>query len=626
MIEATINRMYPSVKTLVRDSVASRIHSRDSSLYAFSPESEECAKNFMGWVDLASNPPCQIDEIKRFAEEIRNAGLDEFLLLGEGGSTQAPMTITKYNSSDCSSVKFRTLDSVSPVRCRSILSQVDPNKLLVIVSSKSGGTIEPMSNLIAVKDYLSDFIPQDKLGEHFIAITDPGSSLEQKACSEGWRKVFLGEPSVGGRYSALSVFGLVPAALVGLDIERFVASAAIAERDCSEDTVDNPAVKLSAFLYDNWCKGRDKVCFLSPKRGRVLGLWIEQLVAESLGKHGKGILPNIAPDSLDLSSDEMMDRVACVYLTRTDLWDERKNFEMSLTAINESIPTMDFRVDSVYHLAADFVTWEYAVAMCGYLMRECPFDQPDVASAKESTLNVLTNGVPEPSFTSCMIDDAWVGDVECRISDAVPYDGNDLYSAIETLAESIVPGDYVAINAFIPFTGEGRREGLDRIRHTFAHDLGNVTCLEIGPRYLHSTGQLQKGGADNGVFLIISSDELKDIDLSDWKAPSLAKLAKAQAVGDYNVLAERGRRVIHVHLPDNTGITLTRFAELVERAVREASSIIIENDDNSDSEQFFDYPTACTPDLGVGVHSSYTTDAEAIEAMMADVEDIDEFD
>lgn len=565
MIEATINRMYPSVKSLVRDMVASRIHAKDATLYDFSDNAQRCAEEFMGWTDLASNPPVPLDDIIAFAEKVREDGLDEILLLGEGGSTQAPMTITKYNSIE-SDVKFRTLDSVSPVRTRSILSQVDPKRVLVIVSSKSGSTIEPMSNLIAVRDYLSKYISKKKLGSHFVAITDPGSDLEKKARAEGWRKIFNGEPSVGGRYSALSVFGLVPAALVGIDLNKFIASAAAAEKACSENTVDNPAAKLAAFLYDNWCKGRDKVCFLSPKRGRVLGLWIEQLVAESLGKNGKGILPNIAPDSLDLENDCMHDRVACVYLTKTDLWDERKNFEMSLSVIADSIPTMDFRVDSVYQLAADFVMWEYAVAMCGVLMRECPFDQPDVASAKAATLDVLRDGAGNPDYVTRFIGDSWVGDIEVRASDAL-YDFTDgiLGDSIAALMESIKPGDYVAINAFIPFTGEGRREGLDSIRHSFAHMFGNVACLEIGPRYLHSTGQLQKGGDANGVFLIISSDELRDIELGEWKAPSLASLAKAQAIGDYNVLAERGRRVLHVHLPDNTGTTLKRFAELICR-------------------------------------------------------------
>ena len=196
-----------------------------------------------------------------------------------------------------------------------------------------------------------------------------------------------GEPSVGGRFSALSVFGLLPAALVGIDLEELLEHAVEAEQRCSEDAIDNPAIGLAAFLYDNYLQGRNKFSFLTPKRGRVLGLWIEQLVAESLGKDGQGILPNIEIDSLLLTNDPG-DRSVIMYQTKTDLWDERKNFEMSLSYIDPTIPRANFKIDSVEELAEHFVMWEYAVAMCGYLMRVCPFDQPDVASAKAVVLDI----------------------------------------------------------------------------------------------------------------------------------------------------------------------------------------------------------------------------------------------
>ena len=566
MLSGDLEKVYPSAKTLVKDQVASRLHAKDATLYSFDEAAEACARDFMGWVDLASNPPYPIDDIKAFAKQVKDAGLDQVLLLGEGGSTQAPMTITKYNSVDSSEVKFRTLDSDSPVRLRSLLDTCDPHKLIVITSSKSGGTIEPMSYLRAVRAELAKTLPEEEIVKHLVAITDPGSALEEQAKREGWLKVFSGEPTVGGRYSALSVFGLVPAALVGIDLDEFLEHARSAEAACSEDSVDNPAIILAAFLYDNYVQGRDKFSFLTQKRGRVLGLWIEQLIAESLGKNGKGILPNIEPDALVLAKDQG-DRTAIMYKTKNDLWDERKNFEVSLAYVSETIPRLSMRIDTVCNLAEDFVMWEYATAMCGYLMEVCPFDQPDVASAKAATLQVIAEGETEPDFVQGKIDGMSLGEVEVRLSDAMKG-ATTLEEALRKLMESVRPGDYFSLNAFLPFAGEGRREALELIRHTFASEFGMVSCLEVGPRYLHSTGQLQKGGPNNGVFLILSADELKDVPLPDWKVPSLATLAKSQAEGDLRVLSERGRRVVHLHLPDNCGATLRQVGDLVQKIAR----------------------------------------------------------
>lgn len=560
MLSGDMEKLYPSAKTLVKECVASRLHAKDAGLYGFSDEARECAENYMGWTDLASNPPYSLSDIQSFANSIIAQGLKSVVLIGQGGSTQAPMTITKYNKPDSSLVKFRTIDSDSPVRVRAILSEVDPKTTLFIISSKSGGTIEPRLALQAVRDAVADQISDEELVEHLVAVTDPGSMLERQAHEEGWAAVFPGEASVGGRFSALSVFGLLPAALVGINLEDFMGHAVEAERQCSEDAIDNPAIGLAAFLYDNYLQGRNKFSFLTPKRGRVLGLWIEQLVAESLGKEGQGILPNIEIDSLLLTKDPG-DRSVIMYQTKTDLWDERRNFEMSLSYIDPTIPRANFKIDSVEELAEHFVMWEYAIAMCGYLMRICPFDQPDVASAKAVVLDILKEGQPEPDFIQDFIDDVHMGEVEVRLSPCFK-DCTDVRGALRALLGSIQPGDFFALNAFLPFTGEGRREALETIRHGVADKRGVVSCLEVGPRYLHSTGQLHKGGPNCGVFLILSADELKDIPLND-EAESLGSLAKAQASGDLVTLADRGRRCVHLHLPDNSGVTLRGLAEVI---------------------------------------------------------------
>ncbi len=567
MLTGEVEKLYPSAKTLVKEQVASRMHSKDASLFDFSEEAQECAKNFMGWADLAGNPPVDIDDIQSFADEVRAEGLKTVVLIGQGGSTQAPMTITKYNKADSSMVSFKTIDSDSPVRLRAIMCDVNPEKTLFIVSSKSGGTLEPRLALQAVRDELSERMTAREAVHHLVAITDPGSDLEKQAVKEGWRKIFNGEPTVGGRFSALSVFGLLPAALVGIDLADFLAHAREAEKHCSEDSIDNPAIGLAAFLYDNYTQGRDKFSFLTPKRGRVLGLWIEQLVAESLGKEGQGILPNIEVDSLVLTKDPG-DRSVIMYQTRTDLWDERKNFEMSLAYMDAAIPRMNFRIDSVYELPEHFIMWEYAIAMCGYLMKVCPFDQPDVASAKAAVLEILKNGQPAPDFCEEFIGDIHMGECEVRLSDSMKG-ATSVHDALRALFKSVQPGDYFALNAFLPFTGEGRREALETIRHAAADHLNVVSCLEVGPRYLHSTGQLQKGGPNRGVFLILSADELKDIPLLKAPAPSLASLAKAQASGDLVTLSSRGRRCVHLHLPDNASVTLRELASLVRTVIFE---------------------------------------------------------
>ena len=567
MISQEMEKLYPSGKTLVKDCVASRIYAKDDTLYDFSEEAQQFARDFMGWTDLATNPPCPLEQIKSFAQEQIDNGLRTVVLVGQGGSTQASMTITKYNKIDCGKIMFRTMDSDSPVRIRGLFSEIDPAHTVFIHSSKSGGTIEPRLIMSAIRDKLATLMSAEEIPQHLIAITDPGSALAKQAQDEGWLGLFYGEPTVGGRYSALSVFGLLPAALVGIDIDRVIEHAIEAEKACSEDSIDNPAIALAAFLYDGYANGRDKVCFLTQKRGRVLGLWIEQLVAESLGKEGKGILPNIEVDSLNLAKDPG-DRSVIMYQTKTDLWDELKNFEMSLSYVDPTIPRMNFKIDSVEELAEHFVMWEYAIAMCGYLMKICPFDQPDVASAKAAVLEILKEGHPEPDIVENFIGDIHMGDAEVELSECMKG-AETIKESLRNLFASIQPGDFFALNAFLPYTGEWRRESLENIRHAVAEKLGVVSCLEVGPRYLHSTGQLQKGGANNGVFLILSADEVKDIPLCDEIADSLGGLAKAQASGDLVTLSSRGRRAMHLHLPDNAGVTLRALSEAVGHVLDE---------------------------------------------------------
>ena len=556
----------PSIATLVSERVAERLHAKDASLFDFSESAKRIAKDFMGWSDLASNPRIPVEEISAFADTLIQRGINTVVLIGQGGSTQAPMTITKYNKPDKNRVYFRTIDSMSPVRLREFMDLTNPKNTLIIVSSTSGETLEPRMVLQAVRGILSESMPQEQIPEHILAITDPGTELEKLAIEEGWLKVFHGDPSVGGRYSALSVFGLLPAALVGVDLKAFMEHACQAEAACSANLPSNPAIQLAAYLYDNYLIGRDKFSFLTPQRGRVLGLWIEQLVAESLGKDGKGILPNIELDPMILA-DDRGDRCAIVYRTKTDLEDEQINFDTGVAYLGETMPRLFYEINNVEELSEHFVMWEYAIAMVGYLMKVCPFDQPDVSYTKAAVLDILENGLTDTSHLDTYTISSHVGDIEVHASKKFTVAGS-LRGILRQLFKTVKPGMYFSLNAFLPFTGEGRREALESIRHNVARACGIPSCLEVGPRYLHSTGQLHKGGPNNGVFLIISANEQRDVPL-EGPAKTMGEFAYAQATGDALILAQRGRSVVHIHLPDNSGGTLRRVAYAVEDVLAE---------------------------------------------------------
>lgn len=552
----------PTISTLVDNKVASHIQAQDSLLYDFDPDARRVAENFMGWANLATKPHTSIDGIQAFADQIVAEGTNAVILIAQGGSVQAPGTMNRFTEPHGNGVQFFTLDSDSPVRVREIFSAIDPAHTLVINASKSGGTIEPRLMMTVVRAYMEEALGAQETLNHLVAITDPGSDLETQATNEGWRAIFSGVPSVGGRYSALSVFGLLPAALMGIDLADFMDAAKAAEEACAADDPENPAILLAAFLYDNYQLGRDKIAFVSTERGRSLGLWVEQLVAESTGKQGKGILPQVEVDPL-LLQDAVKDRTVITYTSPMDSLDEIHNFELGCACINKEIPRLSYAVASPRDLAFAFVMWEYATAMLGYLMKVCPFDQPDVASAKAVVLDILRDGMTSPNYEQPFNQLLDLGPVQVRKSFSA---FGDLHNSLKHLFESIQPGDYFAINAFLPFCGTERRQALEDIRRNVAEKYGVTACLEIGPRYLHSTGQLQKGGADNGVFLIISADEPNDIELAQ-EAPSLGYLAKAQAVGDFTILNERGRRCVHLHLPDNSGMALRLLADIVEQAL-----------------------------------------------------------
>jgi hypothetical protein len=395
--------------------------------------------------------------------------IDTFLLLGMGGSSLAPIVLGRSFGGPLS-----VLDTTHPAMIRHSLEQLDLERTLIVASSKSGTTLETLSHL--------DFFWEraEKRGEQFAVITDPGSPLEELARQRGFRQVFHGEPTIGGRYSALSPFGVVPAALLGVDLERLLERALEMVEACRLAT-GNPGLELGQQLGEGWGDGRDKVCIDRTSGG--FGLWAEQLIAESTGKDGKGLVPapGESPDGPDRQRGEV-------------------------------------RLEDPYELAQEFFRWEFAVAVAGSYLEINPFDQPDVQAAKDKTNEVLRDG-----------------DLELP-SESSP---DELFAAANE-------GDYVAIQAFIdPRRADELQPLIERARAA----TGCVVTHGLGPRYLHSTGQLHKGGPNTGLFLQVVDDPGEELSIPG-KPFGFAKLIRAQAAGDYESLKERGRRVARVRLEE----------------------------------------------------------------------------
>ncbi len=559
----------PTAQLLIENEIPSRIAAKDGSVFNFSAEAAACAATRLGWTTLASKPPRDPAEIAIIAQQARGEGLDAVVLIGQGGSAQAPQTVTKlYSLEVTGEVPFKTMDALSPVYVNHILGSSDPARTLYIVSSKSGTTLEPTVLSHVCWKYVCAHLGAERAGSRFIAITDPNTELEHVARKNHWRAIIHGEPDVGGRYSALSAFGLLPMAAIGIDIERMLEDATPMEKLCASDSPDNPAIWLAAFLYDNLKAGRDKFSLLMPPSKQVFGLWVEQLVAESLGKAGVGILPNVEVDA-GILSDSHPDR--CAILCNMD---SDEAFEHARTCVHPDIPVFRLDIPDSTAMTRYFLIWEYAVAFCGWLMQIDPFDQPDVESTKAATRQILYNqggrfDVPEdvwgkPAYEEFELDSCGYADrvyVSSALLDTLDGENEDIdaNAALRLLFCSIKDNDYFSLNAFLPFKGVGRRETLEKIRHRAADRLDVCSCLEIGPRYLHSTGQLHKGGPNTGVFLVVSADEPFDITVPHEDF-TLGDVANAEALGDFSALASRGRRAIYIHLKDNDDKFLSSFA------------------------------------------------------------------
>jgi transaldolase/glucose-6-phosphate isomerase len=446
---------------------------------------------------------------------------------------------------------------------------VDIAKTLFIVSSKSGGTTEPN----AMKDYFYDrvakAIGKDKAGDRFIAVTDPGSSLEKVAAKQGFARVFYGEPTIGGRYSVLSPFGLVPAAAAGIDVRALVTNALSMVRSCGADVPphENPGVQLGLAMGLAGLEGRDKVTIFSSSKVADFGAWAEQLIAESTGKEGKGLIP-VDGEEIGEVSAYGNDRFFIDLRTADENDDVHESALIALEKAGH--PVVRIVIQSVGHLGQEFFRFELATAVAGAILGINPFNQPDVESAKIKTRELTsafekTGKLPaeSPVVSSDDVDLYTDGH---NASDLRKAGANgDLNSWIKAHLARSGRGDYVALLAYIERDG-AHIEALQKMRMTVRDRKHLATCAEFGPRFLHSTGQAYKGGPDSGVFLQITADETKDLKVPGQKA-SFGVIKAAQARGDFDVLTERGRRALRVHLKGDLAAGLRALDAAISAAL-----------------------------------------------------------
>ena len=540
------------INQLESDSVHTRLWAHDPTLWASDPAGQAEDKIRLGWLDSPLKAKELIPEYKAFAEEIHKEGIHRVLVLGMGGSS---LTAEVFSSLQAAAkieapVSLAILDSTDPEQVSLASGNFPPGKSLYIVASKSGGTAEVM----AAFEYFWKLSGQD--GSRFIAITDPGTSLEALARKNNFRKIFSSDEFVGGRFSALTDFGLVPAALLGLDLERLVGRAEWMRAQCyaasggldsdrgeavqtqgrSVPAARNPGLALGAVLGEAALQGRDKLTVLADAPLVAFAGWIEQIIAESSGKEGKGILP-VPLEPLGDVGVYGNDRLF-VYLNQTgELADTVKSLQMA------GHPAIEFPIPDMYEIGAEIYRWEVATAIACSVLGVNAFDQPNVESSKKITKARIAD-----YQKTGMLDEgrpAWQNNGILVFSSAAVA-GSSLADVLKGFLSNTRPNGYVAVNAYLP-RGEEMIDALQKLRVAIRARTGNAVTAGFGPRFQHSTGQFHKGGPDNAAFLVITAEPEADFDIPN-QGLTFGTLIRAQALGDYEALIESGRKVLRIHL------------------------------------------------------------------------------
>jgi transaldolase/glucose-6-phosphate isomerase len=548
-----------------QDKKVARLWARDASLWTGADEA-----HWLGWLELTRTSEAECRELTAFAEEIRREGFTHALVLGMGGSSMCPEVLAETFGHQHGFPALHILDSTDPAQVRASEAKIDLLKTLFIVASKSGSTLEP--NIF--KDYFFERVKETAgaagAGKRFVAITDPGSKLQQVAEHDGFRRIFFGVPSVGGRYSALSNFGLLPAAVMGLDPGKLLSRAReMACMSAADDSLEqNPAVALGAILGVAAQRGRNKVTLLASPRIVDFGAWLEQLLAESTGKEGKALIPvdRERPDEpARFSSDRLF-----VYLRFASAPDPVQDGVVAALA-EAGHPVVCVSLRDAYDLAAEFFRWEIATVVAGSILGIHPFNQPDVEASKIETRKLTSAyelaGAFPPEAPILIEQGVQLFTDERNAAELQQIAGSDRSLAGYLCAHlaRISSGDYFALLAYIEMNAAHERS-LQQIRHAVRDARRVATCLGFGPRFLHSTGQAYKGGPNTGVFLQLTCDDAEDLAVPGAKF-TFGVVKSAQARGDFAVLAERKRRALRVHLGKDVSAGLATLHSAVRRAL-----------------------------------------------------------
>ena len=541
-----------------------RLWDRDAKLWTGDDESK-----WLGWLDIVEEQIAQHDQLQKIAKEVRDRGFEHILLLGMGGSSLGPEVLRMTFGRVPRFPILHVLDSTDPAQVKAFEHQIDIAKTLFIVSSKSGSTLEP--NIF--KQYFFERTKQAvgaaDAGKHFIAITDPGSKMQQVAEGNHFLHVFFGRPSIGGRYSALSNFGMVPAAAMGLDTNQFVDRAEAMVKACGpgHSVEENPGASLGIILGTAANAGRDKVTIITSPGISDLGAWLEQLLAESTGKVGKGIIP---VDREHLASPDVYgnDRVFA-YIRLENAADAQQDAKVA--AIEKAgHPVVRIAMNDIYDLGAEFFRWEIATAVAGAIIGINAFNQPDVEASKVVTRELTSEYEKTGSLPAetPIVEDSGVKlftDPKNATALAAAASEKSLVGYLKAHLDRIKAGDYFAVLGYIQMNAE-HEESLQALRHAVRDKKRVATCLGFGPRFLHSTGQAYKGGPNSGVFLQITCDDSVELPVPGQKY-TFGIVKAAQARGDFQVLAERGRRALRVHLGKDLKAGLATLQAAVDKAI-----------------------------------------------------------
>ncbi len=538
-----------------------KLWNKDATLWTDTDESK-----WLGWLSIVGEQLGDTSKFKALAAEIQEDGYTHILLLGMGGSSLCPEVFSMTYGKQAGAPELLVLDSTDPLYIKSMRDKIDPARTLFCVSSKSGTTLEP--NI-----YMQYFYEEtkkavgDEAGHHFIAVTDPGSKLEGVAEKLGFRRVYHGVSSIGGRYSALSDFGLVPHAAMGLDTEKFLRRTAVMVEACkSSEVARNPGVELGLMLGTAATKfKRDKVTLICSQSIYDLGAWLEQLLAESTGKQGHGLIP---VDREPLAKpDQYGDDRVFAYIRFVK--DNEARLESAVAAVESAgHPVVRIVINDLYDLGQAFFQWEIATAVAGSILGIDAFNQPDVEASKVVTRDLTSEYEKSgslPAEKPIAEDNGIELYTDKTNADALMKQGSSVGSIIREHIDRLGTSDYFGLLAYVPMFPEHEAR-LQTIRERVLDAKKVATVLGFGPRFLHSTGQAYKGGPNSGVFLQITCDEGQDLQVPEQKY-TFGVVKAAQARGDFQVLVDRKRRALRIHLGKDVAKGLDRLSDFVSAAL-----------------------------------------------------------